>query len=121
MLLEEFYNEGAKSNNKAKHFYTATLAAFLVNPDLSIYDRVIEAFEAKEEYEVCAGMLAAVEFIENLYADYLKGAFDEEDEEELDITDDGYLMLDPSQHSEINRKVYEQIITEIYEQQAKAD
>lgn len=118
MYIEEFYNDGDKTKNKTRYYYTATLAAFLVNPDLSIYDRVVESFEEKEEYEVCAGMHAAITYIEDLYEEALRGL---PSDKELEVSDDGYIEFSTREHAEANRKIYQQIITEIYEQQAKAD
>lgn len=118
MLLEEFYNSSDGTKNKSGHFYTATLSAFLINPDLSIFDRLLQSFEDKEEYVACAGIKSAIEFIESRY----ENRFDEAAIElEIDPDEEGFISLTTDKHIEISKLIFEDIIKEIYEQQIERD
>jgi len=118
MLLEEFYNGSGESKNKSEYFYTATLAAFLIKPDLTLFDRLLESFEDKEEYEACAGISQAIAFVEESHE---KRFADAANDLEIDPDDEGFISITSEKHIEISNQIFEDILKEIYEQQAKGN
>lgn len=118
MLLEEFYNGSGESKNKSEYFYTATLAAFLIKPDLTLFDRLLESFEDKEEYEACAGISQAIAFVEESHE---KRFSDAANDLEIDPDEEGFISITSEKHVEISNQIFEDILKEIYEQQAKGN
>jgi predicted transcriptional regulator len=114
MLLEEFYNEGKKTENVQLHFYIATLSAYLIYNDLEIFDKLLQEFEDKEEYLICSGIQSAIEKIEEVHSERFNEASIEIGIEE---DEEGLLTFSYEKHKEISKLIFKDILTEIYEKQ----
>lgn len=111
MLLEEFFRYNGDNNETiAEHFYIATLANFLLNNELEIYDDVLSHFEGREEYVVCHGIQKAIDKIEStIDARFSEASTLSESESER--------IYDVEEYKRISKEIFKDILLEIYDRQ----
>lgn len=113
MLLETFYKSNFNDDQDViNHFYCATLASWIVYNDFTIYDKLIEHFEVKEEYFVCEGINRALNKID----DIMEKHFGDDD---MFIDNGDEVIFDADKHSQASKKVFEEVIIELYENQIR--
>jgi len=111
MLLEEYYSYGDQED----YYYYATLAAFLTHPDLQTFDSLLQRFEEKEEYLICSGVKRAIDKIEDIHDVRFKEAAEETDTHE---DPEGFYTFTADKHLETSKLIFQDIIEEIYDNQA---
>tara|TARA_E500000318_G_C3563326_1_gene214557 strand:- start:654 stop:1010 length:357 start_codon:yes stop_codon:yes gene_type:complete len=112
-LLGEFYNIGyLRGKDVSNHFYIATLQSWLIHNDDEIYDNVLTHFEELECYDVCSGINKAIKFIRN--------AVDKRFDEASFIAEDSdTYTYEFEEYKKISRRIYEDVLLEIYEEQIR--
>ena len=112
-MLEEFYNIGDLSGkNVSNHFYIATLQSWLINNDEEIYDNILDHFEGLEYYAVCDGINKAMKFIRRV--------MDKRFAEASTIAEDSETYTyDFEEYKSISKRIYEDVLLEIYEEQIR--
>ena len=109
MLLGEFYNvKGMKNEQIVEHFYVSTLSAWLIFNEFEVFENVLSHFEAQEHYLVCEGISRAIQKIEEIIDNRFAEASEETEEE-------GVLHFDYKNHKEVSKRIFEDVMTEIYE------
>lgn len=108
MLLEEYYSYG----NKENYYYQATLAAFLTHPELETFDSILQRFEEKEEYIICAGIKKAIMKIEDIHD---KRFTEAAESASIPMGEDGFYNFTADKHIEASKLIFQDIIQEIYE------
>lgn len=111
MLLEEFFRyKGDNDETIADYFYIATLANFLLNNELEVYDEVLSHFEGREEYIVCHGIQKAIDKIESVIdARFSEASVMSENETER--------IYDVEEYKRISKEIFKDILLEIYDRQ----
>jgi len=110
--------EEIRNRKMSSQFYISTLQNWLIYNNYSVYEDVLKYFESLELYPVCDGIKKALVFIEFV----LDKRFTEAQvtfEEGLDVILGELEENEFEKHREISRRVYKDILTEIYGEQIR--
>lgn len=110
MSTEESFNVSNEDRNKIERYYFTTLLAYMLWTKFDMFDDVLEYFEQKEEYLVCSGIQVAISKIEDIMDKRFSDATPVEEDEDMRT----YSM---EEYEEVSRKVFKDIIIEMYERQ----
>lgn len=111
MLFEELFRDQTQEDKDVIHkFYIATLSAWLMYNDLSIFDNVLKHFEEKEEYLICEAIHRAINKIDEIYNDRFEEASPLEEADDI-------IQFSYEEHKRVSRLIFEDVIKEIYEKQ----
>mgnify|MGYP000063297941 FL=1 len=109
MLSEELYNYDAEAwHGVSNATYLATLNAWLIYNDFSLYEDALMILEEQGQYEACHGIKMAIGFIEDVMA-HRFGEAEKVTEREDEI------VLTHDEHSRVSDLIFKDIMTEIYE------
>ena len=112
MSYEEFYKTDFKDGEQKESYYITTLLLWLIYNKFDVFEEVLEHFEARENYLVCAGIHLALEKVEDL----MHNRF----EEATPIEEDGdHKTYTFEEYENVSKQVLRDIIIELYERQAK--
>ena len=110
MSTEESFNVSNEDRNKIERYYFTTLLAYMLWNKFDMFDDVLEYFEHKEEYLVCSGIQVAISKIEDIMDKRFSDATPVEEDEDM-------RTFSIEEYEEVSRKVFKDIIIEMYERQ----
>lgn len=91
-------------------FYVTTLLIWMLYNKFDIFDEVIQHFEEKEEYMVCAGIHLALQKVEDLMHDRFEQATALDEDED-------FRTYSYQEYEDVSKKVLKDVIIEMYEKQ----
>jgi len=111
MFFEGFFDETQlEPQDIINHYYVLTLSAWITYNESEIYETMLNYFEEKENYYVCEGINRALARIDEVTTHRFSEATALEGGEEKTI-------LDVEEYKQVSRRVFLDIMTEIYERQ----
>ncbi len=111
MFFEGFFDETElDAQDIINHYYVLTLSAWITYNEMEIYEQMMKYFEEKENYYICEGINRALAKIDEVTTHRFSEATPlEEDDERKTFGVDEY--------KQVSRRVFTDIMTEIYERQ----
>lgn len=111
MFFEGFFDETElEPQDIINHYYVLTLSAWIMYNEHEIYESMLDYFEKKENYYVCEGINRALARIDDVTTQRFSEATPLEE-------DDEKRMFNVEEYKQVSRRVFLDIMTEIYERQ----
>ena len=112
MSYEEFYKVDFKDGEQKDSFYVTTLLLWMLYNKFDVFEEVLEHFEAKENYLICAGIHLGLNKVEDLMHDRFEQA--------TAIEENGdHKTYSYEEYENVSKQVLKDIIIEMYEKQAE--
>lgn len=110
MSYEEFYKIEFKDGEQKDSFYVTTLLLWMLYNKFDVFEEVLEHFEAKENYLVCAGIHLALNKVEDLMHNRFEAA--------TAIEENGdHKTYSYEEYENVSKQVLRDIVIELYEKQ----
>jgi len=111
MFFEGFFDETQlDADDIINHYYVLTLSAWITYNEMEIYENMMKHFEEKENYYVCEGINRALARIDEVTTNRFSEATPLEEDEDV-------RSFSVEEYKNASRKVFMDIMTEIYERQ----
>ena len=115
MFFEGFYRaEDLNGPEIIEHFYVLTLSSWIMYNEASIYEELLDYFESQQEFYICEGINRALNRIDDTMQKHFleASALDEDDEGKT---------FDLQEYKNVSRRVFIDIMKEIYERQIESN